>query len=84
MLLMRPPFLIEKFLPASTNNRQHVSACSLVVIEFKLQRFIVRDPEKSLGVFAGTWWDLTDEQREAAGVLGYQNDPDVVSSGRSC
>ena len=53
---------------------------SLVVIEFKLQRFIVRDPEKSLGVFAGTWWDLTDEQREAAAVLGYQNDPDVVSS----
>ena len=50
----------------------------MVVIEFKLQRFIVRDPEKSLGVFSGTWWDLTDEQREAAEVLGYHNDPNSV------
>jgi hypothetical protein len=54
------------------------SSCRLVVLEFKLQRFIVRDPEKSLGVFAGTWWDLSDDQREAAGVLGYSNDSDSV------
>lgn len=47
-------------------------------MEFKLQRFIVREPEQSLGVFAGTWWDLTDEQREAAETLGYSGNEDDV------
>ena len=50
----------------------------VVVAEFKLQRCLVRDPEKDIGVFAGTWWDLSDEQRAAAEVMGYSNDPDTV------
>eukprot|EP01052_Picozoa_sp_SAG31_P016815 SAG31_NODE_1128_length_9755_cov_4.535004_4_plen_262_part_00 len=48
-----------------------------LLCEYKLQRCIVRTPEEELGLFAVPWDELSPEQRGAANVLGYTDDPEI-------
>ena len=48
-----------------------------LLCEYKLQRCIVRTPEEELGLFALPWDQLSPEQKGAANVLGYTDDPEV-------
>jgi hypothetical protein len=46
--------------------------------EYKLKSLLTRSPEAGLGCFALAWSELTAEEQQAAKILGYDDDPNVV------